>query len=695
MAPLDDTFIFLQYAKQLSRGHLFEYTPGGGFSTGASSPLYPFLLMPFFWLGLKGVEMLVITFGFGALCLLLSALLLWKLANSWFSHKSMGLFTALFLLLNGNLLWGFLSGMDAALFATLILLTIYAVDRWLNHRSKKSFLQVLLLLVLLSIARPEGIALAIVAVLFFTALVLRQQLKPPQLLWIVLAAFVPNILLLMLNWLYTGSLKSNGLLAKAIFYHPYYNLWDILRVSSTNFIQIWSGYYANIMPDELYRQFKHTLIFPYFPPFALVFFLLGLLALFTSPTSSTSSYFSRILLFLFFIGGISSLCFLDTIFAHSQRYFHPYQPIFLLVMTTGIYWLAELFKSKSRDPATSSPQKPVVRLFALVLLISSIPSVFYWASEYGENCNDLYNQHRRMSWWVKDATPPNAVIGLTDSGLIPYYVERRYLDFVGLVSNDMAQWWRQGTGTVFEKMERLPKTWLPVYIITHPAVWGKQNFLGKPVYQVELLDNSVSLGPALVAYQQDWSILNSGRFPALKYNFLINEQIVPARVVDELDVADLESELQHNYRWRPDPERYSPHLWPPPQNLFNAHKYHSSDKFVADGGRKITDLEEFTLSAVPHQPAKLVLRTTDNVSTITLVVLVNARYAGEWVIRGKGSESAGEGVFSAWQESEFSLPAALIEQDKIKITLRCNWSHISHDDIHHSYHYWLLQPATK
>ncbi|MCX7765561.1 MAG: hypothetical protein N2246_02505, partial [Candidatus Sumerlaeia bacterium] len=254
---------------------------------------------------------------------------------------------------------------------------------------------------------------------------------------------------------------------------------------------------------------------------------------------------------------------------------------------------------------------------------------------------------------------------------------------------------RQGIGTVFEKMERLPRIWLPEYIITHPGVWGKQNFLGRPVYQVELLDNSVSLGPALVAYKQDWSILHTGRTPAGEYNFLINGQIVPARIVDDLDVADLESERQHNYRWRSDPERYSPHLWPPPQNLYNAHKYHSSDTFIADGGRKITGMEEFTLNATPHQPAKLVLRTIDNISTVTLAVLVNERYAGEWIIRGKESRDASERIFSDWQEYEFFLPASLIDRDKIKITLRCNWSHISSNDIHHSFHYWLLQPIHK
>jgi hypothetical protein len=59
MVPLDDTFIHLQYAKQLARGHFFVYSPQDSYSTGATSLIYPFLFIPFFWLGLKAVQLLV------------------------------------------------------------------------------------------------------------------------------------------------------------------------------------------------------------------------------------------------------------------------------------------------------------------------------------------------------------------------------------------------------------------------------------------------------------------------------------------------------------------------------------------------------------------------------------------------------------------------------------------------------------
>lgn len=687
MAPLDDTFIFLQYAKMLSRGYFFEYTPGAGYSTGSSSQLYPFLLTPFFWFGLDGVKMVGITFLYGVFFLIISALLLRSLANQWFPWKHSGFMSALFFLFNGNLCWGYLSGMDVGLFATLILLTLWYAQRWFGENSKnnrKNFSLFLLFLALMSIARPEGIVLVTVAFLFFGILFFKGLVSFRNWITIAVVGFILPVFFLFVTWVFTGSISTNGLQAKSILHHPYFNFWDIARLISENFISIWSGYYANIMPAEMYSQFKHTLIFPYFPPLSLCLFFPGVLFVVKTATKNNRQNIS-ILMLLFFFAGICSLVFLETLHAHSQRYFHPYQSMYLLLMTAGIFFLGEiLYHEKSIF---------IGKILALILLLMSTPSLLYWAREYGENCNDLYNQHRRMSWWVKDATPKDAVLGLTDCGLIPYYTDRRTLDFVGLVTNDMARWWRSGIGSTFEKIEHLTAEWLPDYIITHPALWGEKNFLGKPVYQITLLDNTVSLGPVMVAYKQDWGLLNSGRFPALEHNFSLNTQKMRAKIVDELDVADLDSESEHHYIFRNDPERRLFRHWPYRQNLYQQTPYSEIPRIIADGGREITGLEEFIFRAIPHQPAKIVMRT-DAISTVTLSVEINKKFIGNWIIAQQGVESANsppqESVF--WREPEFFIPASVVRSGKLLVRLRCHWSHIGTGDIHRSFHYWLLQP---
>src|SRR5262249_27560086 len=44
--PLDDSFIYLQYAKAIAEGHPFVYTPGNAPTTGAPSLAYPLFLLP-------------------------------------------------------------------------------------------------------------------------------------------------------------------------------------------------------------------------------------------------------------------------------------------------------------------------------------------------------------------------------------------------------------------------------------------------------------------------------------------------------------------------------------------------------------------------------------------------------------------------------------------------------------------------
>src|SRR5262245_39883412 len=42
--PLDDAFIHFQYAKRLAQGHFFSYVDGEGYTSGATSLLWPVLL---------------------------------------------------------------------------------------------------------------------------------------------------------------------------------------------------------------------------------------------------------------------------------------------------------------------------------------------------------------------------------------------------------------------------------------------------------------------------------------------------------------------------------------------------------------------------------------------------------------------------------------------------------------------------
>src|SRR6476620_2127535 len=61
--PLDDAYIYLTYAKQFGRAQPFTYFPGGGYSAGSTSVLWPMVIAPFWTLGARGHHLVWVSFG--------------------------------------------------------------------------------------------------------------------------------------------------------------------------------------------------------------------------------------------------------------------------------------------------------------------------------------------------------------------------------------------------------------------------------------------------------------------------------------------------------------------------------------------------------------------------------------------------------------------------------------------------------
>ena len=125
-APLDDTFIHLQYARQIAAGHPFQYNTGDMPSSGDSSFIYPFLLAPAFLFGLNGTRVLLFAFGLGFVAHLVAVILLYKLALLLFSRR-VALLSPFFLLLDGRSNWHFLTGMETGVYAGALIAFFYGV----------------------------------------------------------------------------------------------------------------------------------------------------------------------------------------------------------------------------------------------------------------------------------------------------------------------------------------------------------------------------------------------------------------------------------------------------------------------------------------------------------------------------------------------------------------------------------------
>ena len=171
--PLDDAYIHLNYIENLAETGKLSFNPGE-LSTGTSSPLWVAILAPFFVLGLDHYWT-VITISFVLLAFvthftwIITRITAEQLNFSTRIQFWCPLLASSFIILNGNLLWLSLSGMETMLFLVMSLLTILAYRKWgFKYRTGA-------ICCFLTLAHPSGISLFIT--LFLMDIVLGKKLE--------------------------------------------------------------------------------------------------------------------------------------------------------------------------------------------------------------------------------------------------------------------------------------------------------------------------------------------------------------------------------------------------------------------------------------------------------------------------------------------------------------------------------------
>ncbi|MBX3060717.1 MAG: hypothetical protein KF770_30020, partial [Anaerolineae bacterium] len=127
-APLDDAWIHMQFARNLSQGHGFSYNPGEP-QPGSTAPLWTLLLAGVGLLTVEAYHFLVTALILSAGFMLLAVWLAygftrWAGGNQWIA-----LIAALGALLAGRFVWAGLAGMETTAFAALSLAAIWLYSR--------------------------------------------------------------------------------------------------------------------------------------------------------------------------------------------------------------------------------------------------------------------------------------------------------------------------------------------------------------------------------------------------------------------------------------------------------------------------------------------------------------------------------------------------------------------------------------
>lgn len=646
--PVDNSFSYFHYAKQLSAGHPFQYNFGDAPTTGVRSLLYTIILAPGFFIGLTGDGIIYYSFFLGMLFLFLSAWLIFRIGEGLFD-RNLGLIAGLLFLLNGPISWGYLSGTEIGLFGTVILATLYFFLREQDGNYKKT----VILGSLLAIAHPEGAVLSILlVVVLIVNIILKGEIANLKGVLIFIPAFV-GIGSIFLNLILTGSLFSTFLQSKSPLFSPSMPLLEILARAIKFYAYIlkeifggFNGAYTEMISPDAGQTAT------YFAPFAFLFFLFGSLPLAVKEIYAKRLGINLLMVSWFFIGiGLVAITF-PTDYSWNMSLI-PYYPLFLLGAVVGIYH----FSLMITNMGTTISLKQTFYGLSSFFIVFSLFSISFFVVAYGKICKDNYHQKMGLVKWIRENIPADVSIAMDGINILRYYENRNFIDLCGVGTLGLAKAYQNGVGSIFEWLEE--KKLYPSCFVLDRLDLTHSGLLKTELYSARVV--GVRPIEPINVYQADWSLANKGDEPVTSMD--------DYKLVDKIDVANLDSEAGHNYRfWEAEPGLNS---------TTYVYEFPCGNRQIIDGGRSLSGGESMVVKTQPGQEMKIVLRTT---GALKLDVVINGKYCCKWV------DETNPG--NVWSESSVTLPGKWVTSTSTKVHIEVR---DKQQDTYSVAYYWFYQ----
>jgi hypothetical protein len=499
----DDTFIHLQFAKNLLAGHGFSFHAGEP-TYGATSPLWVLLLaaVGFFVPGAaqtpadaSAVPALAwAAKGVGAAATLCSVLLMPRIGRALGWSPWLSLAPAALLAAHGWAARWAISGMETPLALFLVVAALHALARTLVHGARAWPAGILLGLAVL--ARPEcWILLALALVAMGMGLGARRARG-----WTGIAGGSALVLVpwLALAWTWFHRLTPNTSAAKAgVLFDP------ALAASALQ-----ASIRALLATDAIAIGFAVIALATAGP------------SLFRIESPSRRAFWSVVFLWPvllvlgYAVGGVQVV----------SRYLVPAVPSILLLGTAAATWIAPQALSAGRRVAGREPvgtaAAPRARAFltAGLVLVASVQNVAVtaWLSapHAKRHTAGLLGSLGSLGVWARTATSPGTSFAVADIGAFGFYSDRKVLDLFGLVTPEMAPITvREGYDAVVGRLlfERIGR---PEFLIDRARTPGRLADPEDPsdpyrfLRAVEIPDLGITRASTYVysLYAIDWSI---------------------------------------------------------------------------------------------------------------------------------------------------------------------------------------------
>ena len=489
--PLDDTWIHLQFARNLSAGQGFAFNPGEPISA-SSAPLWTLTLSLLYFLPWD-VVFSVKTLG--ALLLWASGLLTILLARSMGLEARWSLLGGLTVVLTPRLLWGSLSGMEVTLYAALATGGV-----WLHLHSwrRAPSLAGTTLLALASLARPECLILFPLAVLDRWRS--GRRLKELACLYwkhfLIFGALLAPVALFSFRTIgqplpstFYAKVGAYGLvdavlnldvsqMAKAILLYPVLQAREVLQFSAGNNLLLTC--LAPLGALEMIRA-RHR-------------------------PRSGGSWLVPLILLGFPIARGMLAPFKGSEFQHG-RYAAYLVPLVTVTGLVGLRAAARMMTSNLEFSSLRRLRRWGGPLVWGVVLWNLLVLDLKYARTYARNVNDINAVHVEMGRWLAQNIPPRALVATHDIGAIGYFSGRRVLDTTGLISPAVLDYLHRGVRAdagVLQFLQRRRPDYLVILPNWYPHLAAQRRYF-QPVHEVAVAAGTIVGGRRFVAYRTIWA----------------------------------------------------------------------------------------------------------------------------------------------------------------------------------------------
>lgn len=484
--PLDDAWIHLQLARNLSAGQGFGLNPGEPVSL-STAPLWTLLVALLHALPWDIVTAVKTA---GALLLFGNAVLVRYLAQQWGLGRSWALLAGLVVGLTPRFLWASQAGMEILLYTLLATggLTLHlrtfaaAPSAWGTG-----------ILALAVLARPEC------AILF--PLVVVDRWRAGGDLGDVCALYWRHALLFavllipwaLFNYRYGGGVLPNTYYAKvgsygllgalgdgawmrvgaALLLYPLEQMQELVRFSIENNVVL-----TVAAPLGLLAMLKKGRGGSWIIPLVLIGFpiLRGLLAPFKGATFQQGRYAAYLV------------------------------PLLTVVGLVGLKETWGLLQSGLSYPVARRWRRWLVRLTWVLVLGNLLVLGARQGRDYAAHVTDINQMHVEMGRWLQANTPADAVVATNDIGAIAYFSDRRILDVVGLATPEVLGFLEPGVPAdlgVLRFLEQAQPDYLVILPNWYPQL-AEMRHLFRPLHAIEVGPGTIAGGTKMVVYRTIW-----------------------------------------------------------------------------------------------------------------------------------------------------------------------------------------------